>query len=396
MTKPVTENKWIVGLTSLIYDSHQLHHKVVQSGGQAFVCLESISETQSLRNGLQAALYRGVDDPYTLYLIIRGADVGLGRRIFQWFQADERFIPKSSEDNEWRSTFQDWLYTSLLGGLGLVHLYQYDSLREFYQRVRKQYPAARIVVAGHSLGGLLAQRLYLLEEGISECTTFAALSPWWTLPSQVRRDIKKAGFLKKDSQLVNYYSAYDVFRVFPFFRRNIGLQKNVLLHPFQSRTNFLATFLERIYWAHVPNYYLYDKDGQIKVVEEESKIEKIYRRLNQPAPYHMRLNVLVLCLAILLASGGILLYLFGVDMGFLPSVLQENSMNGLTLGAIIFVSVLYFLPSLLVASRWKGWVLVANLLMGWLLWPWLLLLGFAWVLHAIQDEGVDEDKNKND
>lgn len=379
------ENKFIVQLTALIYDSDAMKNKQINVDGSQFTCLDFIDETQKWNNGLQAAVYRANHDADTLYLIIRGADVGLGRRIFQWTKADERFIPKSNAENEWLTSFQDWFYTSLLGGLGLVPLYQFDSLWLFYRKIREEHPNAIILVAGHSLGGLLAQRLYILVGDIQKCVTFAALSPWWTFPTGAQKLLKSRNFFKDDEQLINYYSAHDPFRIFPFFRRNIGQQKNVLLQPFQSRTNVIATFLERVYWAHVPNYYIYDKKGDIRLSEESSSLERLYAWLNRSCSYHSRMNLTLIFSSLFLATLLTLLFFYGAS--YLQSLFQLGSLSQSAILPILFylLPILYLLPVLYVESNWKYIFLAVDLLIGWLVFPWVFLLLLLPIVRAIAD-----------
>lgn len=379
------ENKFIVQLTALIYDSDTMKNKQINVDGSQFTCLDFIDETRKWNNGLQAAVYQANHDTETLYLIIRGADVGLGRRIFQWTKADERFIPKSNAENEWLTSYQDWFYTSLLGGLGLVPLHQFDSLLLFYRKIREDYPNATILVAGHSLGGLLAQRLYILVGDIQKCITFAALSPWWTFPTGAHKILKSQDFFKNDEQLINYYSAHDPFRIFPFFRRNIGQQKNVLLQPFQSRTNVIATFLERIYWAHVPNYYIYDKKGDIRLSDETSSLERLYSWLNRPCSHHGRMNTVLIIFALFLATLLTLLFFYGTS--YLQSIIQLGSLSHSPIVPVLFfiLPILYFLPVFYVSSNWKYVFLAINLLLGWMVFPWVGLLLLMPIVRTIAD-----------
>lgn len=357
----------------------------------SLVCEKYINDNISYMNGLQAGLYK-LKDNNKVYLVIRGADVGAGKKIFHIFNANDKFIPKSIEENSWRTLYQDWIYSTLLGSLGIVKLFQYNSLKKFFLEVKKEYPECELIVGGHSLGGLLAQRLYLQEEGISKCITFSGLSPWWTLNSQSQDILKKYNFLESSESMVNFYSDHDPARYYPLFSRYLGKQNNVLLEPFQSRSNILATFLERIYWAHIPNYYIF-KDNKIKLKESDSKLSKIYDLLNVKIKYNFLINVVLVILLTVILN----VFLLATDVGNIVSLLTQYSILDnvilnrifITLVTLIIVSLL-MLPGLIVKSKWKIVIVILNITLVYILPLWPLLLIFSIVLNRIYMEEVYE------
>ncbi len=379
-----SESRLLVYLTGIVFDTRMLHHKRLYYKDSAIHCLAVIDETQSWLNGLQAAAYQ-VEGLEPIYVIIRGADVGMGKRIFQKTGANERFIPKADEETSWKITFQDWIYTSVMGSMGWVPLFQYRSLQAFYRELKETYPGRSFVVSGVSLGGLLAQRLYLLEGNINRCVTFSALSPWWTFYKGTRAVLKKKNFCRNDSNLVNYYSHHDIFRWSPPLNRQLGRQYNVLLQPFQSRSNLIATLIERLYWAHIPNYYSYSTNGTIRVKETTTRSEKLYQWLNQPCKHLLAINCLLIFLVLLIT----LLVNGGLGMGLELFVLEKSLAWGETLTFLVkhyqlvstlgalFLSAIFFFPSLFVTSNWKWIVLSLNLLFLPFPWLWVVLLVLA-------------------
>lgn len=347
-------------------------------------CEKYINDNQSYKNGLQAGLY-GLREEKKLYLVIRGADVGAGKKIFHIFNANDKFIPKSVEENSWRTLYQDWIYSTLLGSLGIVRLYQYESLRKFFMEIKEEYPDYQIIVGGHSLGGLLAQKLYLQESGITRCITFAGLSPWWTLNSQTQDMLKKYKFLENSERMVNFYSDHDPARYYPLFTKYIGKQNNVLLEPFQSRSNILATFLERIYWAHVPNYYIF-KDNKIKVKSTESKFNKVYNNLNTKIKYNTLINITLISVLTFLFSVFIFMFNQQVPSNIMESyIFLENIIsNNILMFLLIFIGVvILLLPTLLVKSKWKIILIIINLSLFSIIILWPVLLSISVILNRI-------------
>ena len=136
---------------------------------------------------------------------------------------------------------------------------------------------------------------------LRECLTFSATSPWWTFNRRSQEMLKESNFLKNDDNLINFYSTHDPFRFLPLFKRHLGQQKNVLLQPFQSRSNFFATVIERIYWAHIPNYYTYTDTGKVRQKEDRSRIQRWNNWLNSKASHSNIVNIAVLVMSVLLA-----------------------------------------------------------------------------------------------
>ena len=169
----IKETRLLVYLTSIVFNTEIMRYGSVVFDDKVIKKVSSIDENASWVNGLQAVAYE-TEGEDTIYIVVRGADVGIGKKLFRKTGADARFIPKVNDEDSFKTIFQDWIYSSTLGSMGLVHLYQYDSLKAFYHSLRKKYPYKRFVVSGVSLGGLLAQRLYIFENGIERCLTFSA------------------------------------------------------------------------------------------------------------------------------------------------------------------------------------------------------------------------------
>ena len=387
--KVYNEDKLLVYLTSVVFDTQALHHKNLEFAGRKIDRLAFIDETTSWRNGLQAAAYQ-MEGEEKIYLIIRGADVGVGKKLFQKAGADDRFIPKSNEDSSFKTSFQDWFYTSLLGSCGLAKIYQYDALEAFYQQLRSQHPNRPILAAGVSLGGFLAQKLYLHNPDLNQARGFSGLSPWWTYASASQNFMKERDFFRQDPHLVTYYSHHDPFRTAPWFARYLGQQKNVLLQPFQSRSNALATFIERIYWAHIPHYYAYSKSGKIKHHKDPSKREAILAWLYQPLKKRKFYNCLIWLLGfipslLLLATVFVLFRHLSMQPGDLLTRLTEQGQIWYVLLAALISSGLYMLPSLMAETRYKWLILPLNLTLAWTGWVWMLLLALVILTNASRD-----------
>lgn len=389
-----SESQLLIYLTRVVFDTQMLHHKTLSYEGHRIERLAVVDETESWRNGLQAAAYR-VEGFEPIFLVIRGADVGIGRQFFRKTGANERFIPKSNEDSSWKTIFQDWIWTSMLGSMGLVSLHQYDTLREFYHHLMGENEGARLVVSGVSLGGLLAQRLYILEDKVDRCITFSALSPWWTFYRGTQDLLRQEDFLKQDPNMINYYSNHDIFRWSPPLNRALGCQYNVLLQPFQSRSNLLATLIERIYWAHIPNYYSYSSTGEIRVKNKQTRSERCYRWLNQKTTKSGMIDGIVL-LGILVSS---LLIVFGLGLGLQllwPQIvtlssardLMEHFGNHSIWGSLVtsVMELFFFLPTLLSKSHWKVVLLGLNSLSIFVPLFWPLLLTIALCSRRTADE----------
>mgnify|MGYP004472492929 FL=1 len=395
-----SESRLLVYLTGIVFDTRMLRHKKLTYKDSAIDCLAVIDETKSWFNGLQAAAYQ-VEGLDPIYLVIRGADVGMGKKIFKKTGANERFIPKSDEETSWKITFQDWIYTSVMGSMGWVPLFQYRSLQTFYRELKAKYPGRSFVVSGISLGGLLAQRLYLLEGDVDRCITFSALSPWWTFYKGTQEVLKKRDFCRNDENLVNYYSHHDIFRWSPPLNRQLGKQYNVLLQPFQSRSNLFATLIERFYWAHIPNYYSYSSSGAIRLREKTTRSERWYQWLNQPCKNLLILNFLLLLLVLVFT----VLVSCGLGIGLELFVLEKAPAWGKTMVSIVkhyqlvatlvalFLSILFLLPSLFATSNWKWIVLGLNMILLPFPWLWIVLFVLAVCSRSTSDALCDKKES---
>lgn len=347
----IKETKLLVYLASIVFNTEIMRHGSVVFDDIVVKKLSSIDENASWVNGLQAVAYE-TEGEDTIYIVVRGADVGIGKKLFRKTGADARFIPKVNDEDSFKTIFQDWIYSSTLGSMGLAHLYQYDSLQAFYYSLRKKYPHKRFVVSGVSLGGLLAQRLYIFEDGIERCITFSATSPWWTFNRRSQETLKESDFLKNDDNLINFYSTHDPFRFLPLFKRHLGQQKNVLLQPFQSRSNFFATVIERMYWAHIPNYYTYTDTGKVRQKEDRSRIQRLNNWLNSRASHSKLVNIAVLVMSVLLVLVLALVIPFLNTYEVLSPIYTLEASFGIFFSLISgFLFFCFFIPTLAVKTN---------------------------------------------
>ena len=388
----IKETRLLVYLTSIVFNAEIMQYGSVVFDDKVVKKLSSIDENASWVNGLQAVAYE-MEGEDTIYIVVRGADVGIGKKLFRKTGADARFIPKVNDEDSFKTIFQDWIYSSTLGSLGLVHLYQYDSLRVFYQTLRKKFPQKRFVVSGVSLGGLLAQRLYIFEDGIERCITFSATSPWWTFNRRSQEIVKESHFLKNDANLINFYSTHDPFRFLPLFKRHLGQQKNVLLQPFQSRSNFFATLIERIYWAHIPNYYTYTDTGKVRQKEDHSRIQRWNNWLNSRANHSTLVNIIVFVMSVLLTLVlSLVVPIFSSYDVLSPIYTLEASFGIFFSLASGFLFCCFLIPTIVVKTNWKYLMFLMNLAMLWFAPFWGLLLALSIILESISDK--EENKNK--
>lgn len=388
----IKETKLLVYLASIVFNTEIMRHGSVVFDDKVVKKLSSIDENASWVNGLQAVAYE-TEGENTIYIVVRGADVGIGKKFFRKTGADARFIPKVNDEDSFKTIFQDWIYSSTLGSMGLAHLYQYDSLQAFYYSLRKKYPQKRFVVSGVSLGGLLAQRLYIFEDGIERCITFSATSPWWTFNRRSQEILKQSNFLQNDEGLINFYSNHDPFRFLPLFKRHLGQQKNVLLQPFQSRSNFFATVIERMYWAHIPNYYTYTDTGNIRQRQDRSKILSWTNWLNSRASYSKWINIMVIAMSVLLVLVLALVILFLNTYGVLSPIYTLEASFGIFFSLVSgFLIFCFFIPTLAVKTNWKYLMFLINLAMVWFAPFWVLLLALSIIFESISNK--DENINK--
>lgn len=388
----IKETKLLVYLASIVFNTEIMRHGSVVFDDKVVKKLSSIDENASWVNGLQAVAYE-TEGEDTIYIVVRGADVGIGKKLFRKTGADARFIPKVNDEDSFKTIFQDWIYSSTLGSMGLAHLYQYDSLQAFYYSLRKKYPQKRFVVSGVSLGGLLAQRLYIFEDGIERCITFSATSPWWTFNRRSQEILKQSNFLQNDEGLINFYSNHDPFRFLPLFKRHLGRQKNVLLQPFQSRSNFFATVIERMYWAHIPNYYTYTDTGNVRQRQDRSKILLWTDWLNSRASHSKWINIMVIAMSVLLVLVLALVIPFLNTYEVLSPIYTLEASFGIFFSLISgFLFFCFFIPTLSVKTNWKYLMFLINLAMVWFAPFWVLLLALSIVFESISNK--DENINK--
>lgn len=382
----IKETKLLVYLASIVFNTEIMRHGSVVFDDKVVKKLSSIDENASWVNGLQAVAYE-TEGEDTIYIVVRGADVGIGKKLFRKTGADARFIPKVNDEDSFKTIFQDWIYSSTLGSMGLAHLYQYDSLQAFYYSLRKKYPHKRFVISGVSLGGLLAQRLYIFEDGIERCITFSATSPWWTFNRRSQETLKESDFLKNDEGLINFYSNHDPFRFLPLFKRHLGQQKNVLLQPFQSRSTFFATVIERMYWAHIPNYYTYTDTGKVRQKEDRSRIQRLNNWLNSRASHSKLVNIAVLVMSVLLVLVLALVIPFLNTYEVLSPIYTLEASFGIFFSLISgFLFFCFFIPTLAVKTNWKYLMFLINLAMVWFAPFWVLLLALSIIFESISNK----------
>lgn len=388
----IKETKLLVYLASIVFNTEIMRHGSVVFDDKVVKKLSSIDENASWVNGLQAVAYE-TEGEDTIYIVVRGADVGIGKKLFRKTGADARFIPKVNDEDSFKTIFQDWIYSSTLGSMGLAHLYQYDSLQAFYYSLRNKYPHKRFVISGVSLGGLLAQRLYIFEGGIERCITFSATSPWWTFNRRSQEILKQSNFLQNDEGLINFYSNHDPFRFLPLFKRHLGQQKNVLLQPFQSRSNFFATVIERMYWAHIPNYYTYTDTGKVRQKEDRSRIQRLNNWLNSRANHSKLVNIIIFVMSVLLALVLSLVVPILSSYDVLSPIYTLEASFGIFFSLISgFLFFCFLLPTLAVKTNWKYLMFLINLAMVWFAPFWVLLLALSIIFESISNK--EEDINK--
>ena len=382
----IKETKLLVYLASIVFNTEIMRHGSVVFDDIVVKKLSSIDENASWVNGLQAVAYE-TEGEDTIYIVVRGADVGIGKKLFRKTGADARFIPKVNDEDSFKTIFQDWIYSSTLGSMGLAHLYQYDSLQAFYYSFRKKSPHKLFVISCVSLGGLLARRLYIFEGVIERCITFSATSPWWTFNRRSQETLKESDFLKNDDNLINFYSTHDPFRFLPLFKRHLGQQKNVLLQPFQSRSNFFATVIERMYWAHIPNYYTYTDTGKVRQKEDRSRIQRLNNWLNSRASHSKLVNIAVLVMSVLLVLVLALVIPFLNTYEVLSPIYTLEASFGIFFSLVSgFLFFCFFIPTLAVKTNWKYLMFLINLAMVWFAPFWVLLLALSIIFESISNK----------
>ncbi|MDD7764361.1 MAG: superinfection immunity protein [Peptoniphilaceae bacterium] len=345
--------------------------------------VEKIDVTDNILNGLQAAAYLSKNK--TIFLIVRGADVGIGKKLFKSVGAKRSYIPLSTEKNQIKTTFQDWIYSSIFGSIGLVHLYQYDSLTDFFKKVKCKYPKHKLVIGGLSLGGLLSQKIFLTNQGIDKCITFSTISPWWTFNKEIKKIIKSKKFYYNSKNIKNYYSKHDLFRFFPLFSRQIGKQIPVILKPYKSKSNIIASILERICWAHIPNYYYFDKKYNISIDKKNSIFDNIKYFLGKKVKKLYLINSIII---LLILSMSLIAYQILQPILILKFIKKLCSFNDFILNVTIYSAVQIFvlLPTIISKTRWKFIIFLLNLLFGWTIILWPIVLSLSIITNDISNE----------
>lgn len=379
----------VLNLTQVIYKTFINYEKLIniEDDGltEVLEVTHCLDETKPILNGLQVAVYESKD---TAYLIVRGADVGLGKKLFKYIGADDSYIPKSNGIYEIKTTFQDWIYSSGICSLGLGKFYQYESLKEFYDQVYPEIKAKRIVVGGTSLGGLLAQKLYMEKDGMDICLTYSAISPWWTLNRKSKEYLRKNDFYK-DRGMVNFFSSHDIFRYFPLFKRNLGDQKEIDLKPYQSKSNIFASIIERIAWAHITNYYLVNKDGKFK--PKKPKYDRFMDFMNMTIKNNFLINIILLIFGIAIAFlsysalNGLVNFL--INRGYSLDFIQNIDFDSMYIKVPwALLGVISFIPSIISKTRWKYLIIVLNILFIWNPIVWFITWILAYILNDIRED----------
>ena len=346
---------------------------------------DHIDEIESYTNGLQAVAYLSQDDN-KLYIIIRGADIGIGKDIFRILGADSKYLPTSSDENKFRAFIQDWLYSAFLAGNGLVPMKQRDSLEDFVLQVSKKYPSKEVIIAGSSLGGALAQAAYIKYPNLfNKCITYSAMSPWRILTKKEREVVRSRNFLKDVKKMVSYYTNSDLFRIHPIFPRYIGPELNIALTPFKTQSNVFATILEWMGWSHMMKYVKVGNNGlPVPLPSQESVLQQIYGKLNQKFEKNIPFNIGYILLVFILTTGSIfgainILQYLPHNISFISFI--ENFITNNHLFVIlltILFTMIVTLPVTIIKSKWKLlMVMMLSLsIMFPLLWPVLLVLSF--------------------
>lgn len=377
-----------VQLAEMVYSSRVLEHSmvVIPSTNLKFNVVDRIDTSAKLTGGLEAIAVQNKTD---LVIVVRGADVGVGRDIFRLLHANDNFIPDSKDLHKLRSVFQDWLWNGLFGTIGIVPMGQYTELQKFYDRVKHQ--DVNMIVVGHSLGGELAQKL-ALEYDI-HAVTFSALSPWWILNHNQRKSLRDGTFL--DTKIENYYSRSDPFRYFPLLTRHVGVQNEVVLKNYTSNSSMLAMALERIYWAHGTDFYESNKHGDIKTMNTIGTVERVLKKLNEKTTKTLWVDVVILLSGIVPTVLSWIIFQI-IFQKFVP----DYDLTGLSIVAVIMLSIIaicsvvvYMLPTLIIHSRWKYVVWGLNLVISWTGLGWLLLLLLSAVLNSIAVYGKNNTMN---
>ena len=199
--------------------------------------------------------------------------------------------------------------------------------------------------------------------------------------------LKESHFLKNDDNLINFYSTHDPFRFLPLFKRHLGQQKNVLLQPFQSRSNFFATVIERIYWAHIPNYYTYTDTGKVRQKEDRSRIQRWNNWLNSRANHSKLVNIIVFVMSVLLALVLALVVPILNTYDVLSPIYTLEASFGIFFSlASGFLFLDFLLPTLVVKTNWKYLMFLMNLAMLWFAPFWVLLLALSIIFESISNK----------
>ena len=77
----IKETKLLVYLASIVFNTEIMRHGSVVFDDKVVKKLSSIDENASWVNGLQAVAYE-TEGEDTIYIVVRGADVGIGKNSF--------------------------------------------------------------------------------------------------------------------------------------------------------------------------------------------------------------------------------------------------------------------------------------------------------------------------
>lgn len=161
----------------------------------------------------------------------------------------------------------------------------------------------------------------------------------------------------------------------------------MLLQPFQSRSNFFATVIERMYWAHIPNYYTYTDTGKVRQKEDRSRIQRLNNWLNSRASHSKLVNIAVLVMSVLLVLVLALVIPFLNTYEVLSPIYTLEASFGIFFSFVSgFLFFCFFIPTLAVKTNWKYLMFLINLAMVWFAPFWILLLALSIIFESISNK----------
>lgn len=355
------------------------------NGTYQYKIVDSIDTSNNIFGGLESFVLINDND---LIFVVRGADVGIGKDIFSILGANQKFIPNSMDNHPFRSVFQDWFWNGFLGITGLVKFTQYYEMRKFFLDVLTKFRGYDCTVIGHSLGGAIAQRISL--EFNVKSMSFSPISPWWSLGHDLRKRIRSENVI--DNNIINYYSSSDPFHYFPLFYRKLGLNKQIYLDDYQSNSSLIAMFIERIYWAHGLNNYIFSEFGEIMTSKNESNVDKILNNLNLKCKTTFLLDVLIV-LSGFIPTVMTWIFIHMLFSDFVPAYhFSQFSLLWILALSIMSVTttVVYMLPTLIIHTRWKYIIWILNITISWTGLAWIILFIGSFILNSV---AVDSPQN---